>query len=675
MKRTKQVFLCSLLLSLTAVGQATGEETKKGQPVIMEEVVVTATKTEEKRRDIPNSVIVMDELDIQSSSAKTVGELLSNELGLDWRTYGNYGGASEEIQIRGMGANGTQVFLNGASLNSPSLGSADLAKLPLGIIERIEVVKGSGSLLYGSGAMGGTIHLFTKRPKRNQTDFKAEAGYGTENTYRLLAQHGMFASGDLGYYITAGRQETDGFRDNSDLTHQDVTLQLLLDRGDALEVNLYCDYIDRKYGLPGVRPPVGTQPYSVNGTMFYNAESNSLLNRGADEDGHVILGVKGRPLGWLGYTLRGDYTRMESFNRSRYSFSGTGAETWVTNRVLGAEGNLELRPVEEATLLVGVEHKDYGWENESVSLDTAGAQVAGSRSSTEADLHSTGSFLEAQFKPVPSIKVLAGIRREEHSQFGSENLPRFGMIVNPTDTTSIKFTQGKHFLAPTPNDLYWPAGPYSRGNAELRPEKGWHSDVTMEQSLLKDKVFFAFSYFFWNLEDKIQWAPDAGWVYTPQNLDTYEASGWEMGGRVGPFYGMSLSLSYTMLDAEERNQFTNRDATYTPKDLFKGSVGYESGIGFSAGATVRHTGKRFYYGGDRTISVPTHTLESYWTVDLRVEQRLWNHWVFSFRGNNIFDRDYDTYLSSFTDMETGRSSVAGYPGAGRSFFFGVSYEY
>ena len=123
--------------------------------VTMEEIVVTATKTKEKRKNIPNAVIIMDEIDIQESPANSLGELLANELGIDWRTYGNYEGAAQEIHIRGMGGDATQVFVNGVSVSSPSLGTADVAKISLNSIERIEVVKGSGSLLYGSGAMDG----------------------------------------------------------------------------------------------------------------------------------------------------------------------------------------------------------------------------------------------------------------------------------------------------------------------------------------------------------------------------------------------------------------------------------------------------------------------------------------------------------------------------------------
>lgn len=84
--------------------------------------MVTATKTEEKRKDIVNSMVVKDAMDIAEAPAQSLGALLANEAGIDWRTRGNYGGAAESIQIRGMDADGTQVVRDGVVLNSPSLG-------------------------------------------------------------------------------------------------------------------------------------------------------------------------------------------------------------------------------------------------------------------------------------------------------------------------------------------------------------------------------------------------------------------------------------------------------------------------------------------------------------------------------------------------------------------------
>ena len=643
---------------------------EEGEPILMDEIVVTATKTTEKRKDVPNAIVLMDDTDIQVSPAKSLGELLANELGVDWRTRGNYGGAAEEIHIRGMSGDATQVLVNGVSINSPSFGSADFGRIPLNNIERIEVVKGSGSLLYGSGAMGGTINIITKRPKQDKTDLKVSAGYGSEHTYLLSAEQGMFVWGDLGYYLTANRRETNGFRDNSDLTHNDVSLKLVFDKGDALDISLYGDYIDREYGIPGVRPPKGTQDYFISGIKFYNGDASSLLNRGSNEDSHVVLRVKSQPEEWLAFDLKGDYTYMENYNYSRYNFNGKGGKTWTTNKVFGAEGNVSIEPFEGSSVLLGVQRKDYDWENKNVDLDESGAEVSGTRSTTDADLHTTGTFAEAQYRPCTFFKALAGIRHEDHSKFGTETLPRYGMIFNPLENTALKMSHGKHFLAPTPNDLFWP----DTGNPNLKPETGWHTDATLEQGLFDNGLFIAVSCFHWDIDNKIRWAPDGSGVWTPQNLDSYNGDGWELGTKIGLLYNLSFAFNYTYTDAEEENEFVSRRAEYTPKHQFKGNLTYWGGFGLTAAAMIRYVGKRYYYGSDRTITSPTKTMDSYWTIDLRVTHRVSDHWTASLQTNNLFDKGYDTYMSTFRD-EASPYPVASYPGAGRSVFFKVAYEY
>ena len=675
MKKWISVLVPLALLAFPNSSLAEKEKENSQSLTTLEEVVVTATKTEERRKDIPNSVILIDEIDIEESSAKSLGELLANELGIDWRTYGNYGGAPEEIHIRGMSGNATQVFVNGVNINSPSLGVADVSRIPLNTIERIEVVKGSGSLLYGSGAMGGTINIITKTPKKDKIDLKASAGYGTQDTYLASAELGMFVFGDFGYYLTANRRETDGFRDNSDLTQNDVTLKLVVDKGDILNISLYGDYVDRKYGIPGVKPPIGTQDYFIDGIEFYNSESASLLDKGSDDDGHVAFQIKSQPKEWLSFNLRGDYTSLENYMYQRYSFDGTGGKFWTTNKVLGTEGNVDLKPFNGANILLGVQYKDYDWENKSIDLDTSGEEVSGTISTANANLHTTGTYMEAQYRPCKYLKALAGIRHEDNSEFGTEDLPLFGFVFNPLENTVLKLSHGKHFLAPTLNDLYWPESQWTKGNPNLKPETGWHTDATLEQDLFNDKLFITLSYFNWDVKNKIQWAPDSSWVWTPQNLDTYKANGLEAGMRIRPFSNLSFVFDYTYTDAEEENQYVTRQAAYTPKHLFKGGLTYWTNFGLNATATVRYVDDRLDYGSDKTITSPTDTMESYWTADLKLEQRVFDHWLFSLQGNNLFDKEYGTYFGSFMDQTTWVTTTAEYPGSGRSIFFKVTYEY
>jgi len=651
---------------------------KSDAPVeTLDEVVVSATKTEEKRKDVPNAVIVIDEMQIEESPAKTLGELLANEPGIDWRTYGDYGGARGTIHIRGMEGNATQVRVNGVTVNSPSLGPADVSKIPLNSIERVEVVKGSGSVLYGSGAMAGTINIITKRPKREKTDLKVSAGYGTQSTYQVSAEQGMFAAGDVGYYLTANRYKTHGFRSNSDMSHNDASLKLVLDKGDLLNVSLYGDYIYPDFGRPDVQPPAVTQSYYLNGTELTNSESASLVDRGRDNDSHAVLNLNSRPADWVDLKLRGDYTYMDSFNYGRYVYwgFGGGARTWVTNKVLGLEGDVDLRPFSGANLLIGSEYKHYDWENKNINLDAFGANEPDSTTHTDASLHTTGVYMEGQYRPCQYVKGLAGIRHEDHSVFGTEDLPRFGLIVNPLQHTALKINYGKHFLAPTPNDLYWPSDPYTSGNPNLKPEKGWHLDAGVEQALFDKKMFLSLTYFNWDLKDKILWGPDSNWVWKPQNLDKAKAQGCEIGTKIGPFYDLTLALDYTYTDAEEENPYVTRRATYTPRDQFRGDLTYWTPFGLTATATVRYVGDRYYYGSDESITEPCNTLDAYITMDLRLEQRLFDHWLLSLQANNLFNKSYDTYFGSFTDQISGQTSTAAFPGAGRSIFFQVAYEF
>jgi iron complex outermembrane receptor protein len=485
----------------------------------------------------------------------------------------------------------------------------------------------------------------------------------------------MFALGDFGYYWTVNRRETDGFRDNSDLTHKDVSLKWVFDKGGILDLSLYGDYIDREYGRPGVKPPEGTQDYYRGDVKFYNSEAASLLDEGSDEDAHVILQVKSKPAEWLALRLRGDYTYMENYSYTRFNFSGEGNESWVTNEVLGAEGNVDIYPFKGANLLFGVEYKNYDWENASLELDVTGAEDPGTRSTTKADLHTTGTFAEAQYRPCRFFKILAGIRHENHSEFGTENFPLYGLIFNPWEDTALKLSHGKHFRAPTPNDLFWPEDPFSKGNPNLKPETGWHTDATIEQAFIDNRLFITLSYFHWDINDKIQWAPDSSWIWTPQNLDSYKGDGWEVGTKIGPFHNLSLTFNYTYTDAEEENQFVTRRAGYTPKHQFKGNMTYWCDFGLTATATVRYMGDRDDYGNDKTITSPTNTLNSYWTTDLKIKQRLYDHWLLALQGNNLFNKGYDTYLETFTDQNTGTTTIQGYPGSERSFFASIIYEY
>lgn len=638
----------------------------------LEQIVVSATKMEEKRGLVPNAVLIKKSEDIELTGPKSVGELLANEAGIGWLTYGDYGGAAEEIRIRGMPARGTQVLINGLNVNSPSLGVADVSRLPLENIERIEVVKGSGSLLYGSGAMGGTVNIFTKDPPREKAELNLKVGYGTQRTLRAYLQHGRFLNDNLGYIITAGRKETDGFRDNSDLKGNDLSLKLVFDKGEFFRASLYSDYVETRAGTPGVKPPKGTGEFWRNGVIFYNEEAASLINREENRDTNAILDIKGVPKETLRYNFKGFQRNMYSYYYERYASTGTGNETWVINGVSGVEGNISIRLFERTNLLFGGEYKEYGWRRIQYTLDQFGLRTTKER--TSANIYTRALLTEAEYAPIHFLKFLGGIRAEHHSEFGEEFLPLFGAVFNPKKTVSVKITHGRHFSAPTPNDLYWPQTAWAKGNPDLKPEVGWHSDITYEQSFLGDRVFFSGSLFRWRVERKIAWTLGPGWVWSPFNLDDYGAKGFETNMRFGPFRGFSLSLHYTYVDAYEKERLQaggldKRRADYTPRNTFKGELAY-GGTDLEASLIGRFVDRRSWYN---SWTGSYFDIPSYWTFDLRLTKRFQKKWALTLDAKNLLDKDYVTRLGSFCDA-SGVCSISGYPGSGRSFFFRLSYD-
>jgi iron complex outermembrane receptor protein len=687
-------FLCISLFLLPLISFAAEGEPDQRVTFLLDEVIVTATKAPEKRRDIANAVIVIDHADIEAGGAKTIGELLAGESGITWQTYGDYAGAAQEIHVRGMKGNATQVFVNGVGLASPSLGLTDVGKIPLGSIERIEVVKGAGSLLYGSGA--NTINIITKRPRRDKMDFKARAGYGSQNTHQVSLESGMYLTEYLGYYLTVGRTQSGGFRENSRHRQNDGSIKLILNTGN-LDISLTGNYIDRTSGLPGVTPPAGTGTYAPGGTIFYNHETAAFLDNSSDRDGQWAFEMKGSALAWLGYDLKAYYTRTKNRYYERYAYNGSGNESLTVNETLGVTGHLDISPLPGAKILLGAEYKDMDWRVDSTPLDTAGRPTL--TNAHRANLFTRGFFAEAEYRPSPYIKALAGIRQERHATFGTENIPLAGLVINPSATTALKIHYGKHFMAPTFNDLYWPEDFYTRGNPALKPEVGRQIDVTAEQSFFNDKVFLAFSYFRWNIDGKIQWEPDSHGVFSPINLAGYEADGMEFETRIGPFSNMTLALSFTYLDAEEESRnytmmdygsppsytpdfryaIVKRKATYTPEHQFKGGLTYRNSSGLTATATARYVGDMIRYRPETTVyphvGTVTYMIASYWTADFNIRQRLFDKWILSLTGRNIFNKGYDTNLGLFTDQTTYKTTMCGYPGAGRSFFAGISYEF
>jgi iron complex outermembrane recepter protein len=258
--RSISLFLILLVLHMgivTAQAQNKPEESPESEngdtPIRFEldEIVVTASATEEPLKTVPRNITVVTREDIEQAPSKNIVDLLSRESGINLRSL--FGSDKQAvIDIRGMGATAASnviVMVDGVRMNSSDLSGVDFSTIPLEMIERIEIVRGAGSVIYGSGSTGGVINIVTRKGAPH-TETRLYAAYGSYDTHDVRA--GVSGSvQDLGFFLNAGYYDTAGYRDNSDLMKQDVAGVFDYYLTDHITLNLSGAYHEDEYGLPG----------------------------------------------------------------------------------------------------------------------------------------------------------------------------------------------------------------------------------------------------------------------------------------------------------------------------------------------------------------------------------------------------------------------------------------
>ncbi len=195
----------SLLLSLTAAAQPAGQK-----PVVLKKIVVSATKTEKEVSEVPGSVTVIDKEELEKKEIETVDDALNSIPGVFVKRTKGLMDSTTSVRLRGFGGDQyTLVLLDGQPLNDAYTGGLDWGNISVGNIERIEVVRGAASALYGGNAMGGVINIITRTPKK--AEMEVSGGYGTNDTWRYRVIAGNRFRDRLGIQVGFEQEGTDGY--------------------------------------------------------------------------------------------------------------------------------------------------------------------------------------------------------------------------------------------------------------------------------------------------------------------------------------------------------------------------------------------------------------------------------------------------------------------------------
>lgn len=243
------VFLIVMLLAGNSVAQNFSD--KEDNAVVLDEMVVTASRLEEAVSEVPANVSVVTAAEIDDATARNVADLLRSETGVHVTDItGNR--RNYTVDLRGFGeaaALNTLVLVDGRRTNQADLSGTDWTQIPLARVARIEVIRGSrASVLYGDNAAGGVINIITRKGKQNEIG--GEAYVGSYSTYGMSA-YADGTAGALSYALSGSYLDTEGYRDNSENEVKDFGVDLGYATGDVFSLNLSSGYHDDTAGLPG----------------------------------------------------------------------------------------------------------------------------------------------------------------------------------------------------------------------------------------------------------------------------------------------------------------------------------------------------------------------------------------------------------------------------------------
>jgi len=217
----------------------------------LDEIVITATRVEEPIADIPRNVTMITSGDIRQAPSNNIVDLIARESGINLRSFfGNDKQAA--IDIRGMGDTAPSnviVMVDGVRFNSPDLTGADFSSIPLDQVERIEIVRGAGSVIYGDGAVGGVINIITKGGQK-EPEISLYTSYGSYATFDGRACY-RGSSNDLNLAAIGDYYDSDGYRENGYFRKKDASVKTGYDLNDYVSLRVAGSLHQDEYGLPG----------------------------------------------------------------------------------------------------------------------------------------------------------------------------------------------------------------------------------------------------------------------------------------------------------------------------------------------------------------------------------------------------------------------------------------
>ncbi|MCE9639504.1 MAG: TonB-dependent receptor [Betaproteobacteria bacterium] len=619
-----------------------------------EEVVVTATRFKAAPQDLPAGVTVITAEDIRNSTAANIPELLQQVPGIQVRD--SAGSPNQQVDMRGFGIFGDQntlVLLDGQRISENEQVTVNWTAIPLSSIERIEIMRGSGAVLYGGGATGGTINVITKAPQKSTRSGYLGAGVGSYNTGDYRAGFNL-AGEKIGLIVNAGHLESDNYRDSNRLRQQNAQADL---RYTGERGTLYAKFggDDQRLLLPNAL----TEAQIAVNRRQAAAPFGSYANMNG---GYVNLGGELK-VGAADFALNGGFRGRESNAKLFLITKNSVTVASLTPRMKLPFALAGTRH----TLVAGMDWED--WDSDGTAAPTAfsttkrplsiqrnrAVYIQDSIALTSATVLSAGvRFHRSTFATSDIASGTAGSSERNLRAFEVSARHRFG------ETVAVYGKFGNSFRISNVNDNY---SLFTGTIAQLEPQTSHDREIGTE--LQWGRTNFRLAVYQMDISNEIHFDPT---TFANVNLPPTRRRGLELEGK-GQFTATwSGFANYTLATARFREgAFANNDVPLVPRHAVKAGTTWEFMPRTRVSALAAYTGEQVFDGDEANTfgrKMPSYTL-----VDAKLSHE-YRGWLFDAGVKNLFNQKYFSY-----GIFTGFPTFSAYPAPERSVFVSAQFTY
>lgn len=514
-------------------------------------VVVSANKIQVNRNSVPLSISVIDREEIEASSESALLPVLSQRVpGLFVTQKGITGfgvndGSAGTVNIRGVGqGNKVLMLFDGQPQWAGIFGHALPDTYVASDVERVEVIRGPGSLMYGSNAMGGVVNIITRHHKQEGRRTQARIMYGSYNTQKYMVNNG-YNIGNFSSFISLNHDRTDGHRPNSKFHITNGFANLGYKINEHYRVTGDLSLAKFKTQNPGeIDAPVLDYLVDVlRGTTSFALENHHEKTSGAlrvfyNWGNHEVNdGYK------PGGTPRTYLFRSDDHN--------TGVLLYQSFRLV--EGN---------TFTAGIDYKNWGGHAWNDSINGKKGELI------DKSVNEVAGYVIMQQDLFDMLSINAGVRYEHNSVFGGEWVPQAGLTVRPFEGNVIRASFSKGFRSPNIREMYM----WGAANDELKPENMLNYEVAVGQSFLDGRLYGEVTAFFINgknMIESVSVVPGQTYPMKNRNVGTFTNKGIELEGRYQILRNLSMDMNYSYLHTSKAllaapAHKLNVGATYSP---------------------------------------------------------------------------------------------------------------